>query len=970
MTAAASTDEIRQVRGSTSLVLSDAALAWIVSSGSVAVFGVNLEAGQPIGARRKLFSCTAGEGLFAGLDAAGSRKGLMIVGLGDAMVRQVSLSAWLQENPNDVSVKLNAWATRLADVLRGTGSTIHSDPYGIGKVRLEAGQAARSAAQELVWVRVLSGTLAVPGASGRTITSADGWLPVNDRYALQAEVVTELEFVGFDQLTNVHEISAAVSSLHALCFQSLAARQAAEEEREARRLQECRRLLAVDTSAAIRGLTQILKPTTDLPVRDTPLLTALAVLEPHLGFTFSACAPGEVDTAGLQTVDVVATRSRIRIRTVTLTPGWWSRDGGHLLAYRGAERRPVALYRVVGWLGLSARYMLFDPVERTTIPVDREVAASLSTDAVTFIRPLPDRGTSSLRALVNFTLRRHWRECLLLVLLAGMAALLGMLQPMATQQLIDQAIPEGDHRAVFDMAIGLLVMAVGATALSVSQGLVSLRLTTLASAGLQSAVFDRLLRLPQSFFRRYSTGDLANRAMMVTAIGSQLNGAALAALLSGLMSLVNLWLCYQYSSHLAWIAVLAAFVSAASATAFSWLIRSKALKLGRLSGIQDGLSVQLINGISKLRVSGAEQRAFNFWSRNYAEQLSLTDDVQKLTNISIIVSRAVQSGSVTFLFFYAASSLTGGGTSTSAGVSVALTMGTFLAFYGAFHAVVNGVVGFSSQLVDVMDSWAKRDMITPLLEAQPENLEGSINPGIITGHVHLDRVVFRYQPEAPLILNGVSIDIRPGEFAAIVGPSGCGKSTIFKLLLGFDVPESGKVYVDDQDLATLDKAAVRRQLGVVLQSGRINAGSIFDAIAIGGRVNLEQAWEAARDAGFEGDLKAMPMGMHTVVPEGATTLSGGQRQRLLIARALVRNPRVLMFDEATSALDNQTQEIVSASLRRRRVTRIVIAHRLSTIRDADRIFVIDGGVVRQSGTFDDLMNEDGLFRRLASRQLA
>ncbi|MBS0266664.1 MAG: NHLP bacteriocin export ABC transporter permease/ATPase subunit [Planctomycetes bacterium] len=964
-----SAEVLHHVRGSTSLVLRDATKGWIVASGSVAVFGVNLDGGTPVGARRHLFSCAAGEGLFTGEESRDDSQGLMLVGLGDAVVREVSLPDWIRETPADFAAQLNAWASRLAEVLRSGSSSIHTDPYGAGLVRLEAGQGARSAVQELVWFRVISGAVSVPGAPGRELTAADQWLPLNDHFPLQALVASELEFTRFDHVHEFPLVSRGIQRLQSLCFHALSARQAAEDQREARRLQESRRLLAVDTTDAIRGLTRILAAEDTAPLRDTPLLTAVAALEPHLGFSFSACAPGATDAAQFSTIDMIASRSRVRMRTITLSAGWWLRDGGPLLGYRGEDRHPVALFRQTRWLGLLGWYMLFDPVEQQTMRVTPDIAASIASDAVTFIRPLPDRGTSSLSALVQFTLWRHWRDGLLLVLVAALAAILGMLQPIATQHLIDQAIPEGDRRSLADMAVALMVMAVGGTALSLSQGLISLRLTTLASTGLQTAVFDRLLRLPQSFFRRFSTGDLANRAMMVTEIGSQLNGAALTALLSGLMSLVNLWLCYQYSPQLAWIAVLAAFLSAVFATGFSLSIRQKALRLGRLTGVQDGLSVQLVSGISKLRVSGAEQRAFNFWSRRYSEQLELTDDVQRMTNMSTLLNQAVQSVAVAFLFFQAAGSLSSGISATSVGVSAALTMGTFLAFFSAFHSVIHGVVGFTGKLVDIMDSWAKRDMITPLLEAEPENLEGSINPGTLAGHVQLDRVVFRYQPEAPLILNGVSLEIRPGEFAAIVGPSGCGKSTIFRLLLGFDTPESGKIYFDDQDLATLDKTAVRRQLGVVMQSGRINAGSIFDAIAIGGRVTLEQAWEAARDAGFEADLKAMPMGMHTVVPEGASTLSGGQRQRLLIARALVRNPRVLMFDEATSALDNQTQEIVSASLRRRRVTRIVIAHRLSTIRDADRIFVLEGGTVRQSGTFDDLMEEEGLFRRLASRQM-
>jgi ABC-type bacteriocin/lantibiotic exporter with double-glycine peptidase domain len=177
------------------------------------------------------------------------------------------------------------------------------------------------------------------------------------------------------------------------------------------------------------------------------------------------------------------------------------------------------------------------------------------------------------------------------------------------------------------------------------------------------------------------------------------------------------------------------------------------------------------------------------------------------------------------------------------------------------------------------------------------------------------------------------------------------------------------VAFDGQDLSGLDTAAVRRQIGVVLQSGRIAAGSILDNISVGTHIALEQAWAAVEDAGLADDIKAMPMGLHTVVSEAGTNFSGGQRQRLLIARALVTNPKILLMDEATSSLDNRTQAIVSRSLERRRVTRIVVAHRMSTIQHADRIYVLDRGRMVETGSYDELAKGTGLFARMMARQI-
>jgi len=212
--------------------------------------------------------------------------------------------------------------------------------------------------------------------------------------------------------------------------------------------------------------------------------------------------------------------------------------------------------------------------------------------------------------------------------------------------------------------------------------------------------------------------------------------------------------------------------------------------------------------------------------------------------------------------------------------------------------------------------------------------------------------------------------VTPGQFVAIVGASGSGKSTLLRLLLGFETPDSGDILYQGRSIATLDPVALRRRMGVVLQHGRIVSGSIFDNITGGLPYTHDEAWAAARMAGLEADIKAMPMGMHTQVIEGVSTFSGGQYQRLMIARALIGKPQVLMFDEATSALDNATQALVTASLERLHVTRVVIAHRLSTVRGADCIHVLDGGRLVQSGSYDSLMAADGPFRALARRQLA
>jgi ATP-binding cassette subfamily C protein len=263
------------------------------------------------------------------------------------------------------------------------------------------------------------------------------------------------------------------------------------------------------------------------------------------------------------------------------------------------------------------------------------------------------------------------------------------------------------------------------------------------------------------------------------------------------------------------------------------------------------------------------------------------------------------------------------------------------------------------------------EKIEPILDTKPEYDEYKSNPGNLTGSVEVSHVSFRYQEEDPLVLKDVSIKIREGEYVGLVGPSGSGKSSLLRVLLGFENPETGRVYYDGQDLTKVDIRAIRRQLGVVLQNGKLMSGDIFSNV-VGANINLtlDDAKEAIRMAGLEEDINAMPMGMHTVINEGATTISGGQRQRLLIARAIANKPKIIFFDEATSALDNQTQAIVSESLDSLKATRIVIAHRLSTVMNCDRIIVLDKGAIVEEGSYAELMQLNGVFAELAKRQLA
>jgi ABC-type bacteriocin/lantibiotic exporter with double-glycine peptidase domain len=379
---------------------------------------------------------------------------------------------------------------------------------------------------------------------------------------------------------------------------------------------------------------------------------------------------------------------------------------------------------------------------------------------------------------------------------------------------------------------------------------------------------------------------------------------------------------------------------------------------GRVSA----LVLQLLTGVSKLRVTGAEGRAFAEWAREFAQEKKLALRTGEIENSLQTFASVFPVVSTMVIFWVLLTYVQGPGTSMSPG--------HFIAFYSAFGTFLGQMLELSNAAMSVLLVVPLYERAQPILQALPEVDTTKADPGELSGQIDVDRVSFRYLEDGPLILNDVSIRIKAGEYVAIVGPSGSGKSTLFRMLLGLDVPESGSIYFDGRNLSQLDVVKTRRRMGVVMQSGKIRAGSILDNIIGSAPLTVTDAWDAAKMAGFDQDIEQMPMGMYTMLQQGGLTLSGGQRQRLMIARAIVNKPRVLLFDEATSALDNRTQAIVTASLQQLQATRIAIAHRLSTIQGADRIYVLEGGRLVQAGAYDELSRQSGLFADLIRRQVA
>lgn len=372
-----------------------------------------------------------------------------------------------------------------------------------------------------------------------------------------------------------------------------------------------------------------------------------------------------------------------------------------------------------------------------------------------------------------------------------------------------------------------------------------------------------------------------------------------------------------------------------------------------------GFLLQMISGISKIRVSAAENRFFKQWSENFSQQRRSTFKAQTFNNYLTTFNSAFPA-IITIILYY-----------MMFNCGTQLATGYFIAFMAAFASFQTAIIAFSESLIQLFGIRPIWENLKPILKTIPEYDETKKDIGEIKGNIEVSNLEFRYNDESPMVLRGLSLDIKAGEYVALVGPSGSGKSTLLRLLLGFEKPVNGRIYYNHQDIEKINIRSIRKQLGIVLQDGNLITGSLLDNI-IGTNLNLteEDAWEAAEAVGIADDIRKMPMGMQTVISQGQQTLSGGQKQRLLIARAIVKKPKIIYFDEATSALDNRSQVQIINNLENLHITRVVVAHRLSTIKNCDRIFVIDNGRIVEEGNYQQLIGLGGIFGELAKRQLA
>lgn len=949
-----------QFQGNEPILLNDPSKVWVIHSGSMALFATKVQDGVLMGIRRYLFTLREGQIVFGSTNQQYQMLAVPIEEVQLSLYNRQSLSGLITNTNNVVIPWIENWLNQLGNIISDLAPPNSVKALQQNEFSLNKAEIFQTVGNTIYWVKIKQGTVRYLGFNELILNNTTQIFPICSSTWLEAVDEVQLTIVETSALS-ADDIIEGFTFLHEQLLHLVPILNDLEAQEESQRL-ELRQQL--NDQMITKAFIELASPLNPQQVEefsdDKPLLVAAGAVGKAMGVKICPIANSENLQYLKDPLEAIARASRLRLRRVVLRNNWWENDCGPLIAYITSSNtnneRPVAL------LPTSATsYELFDPVEQKRQKVSESVAATLTPFAHMLYRSLPDKIITA-SDLLRFTLKGQQRDILTIVFTGISVMLLGLLTPGATAVIIDKVIINHESSLLTQIGIGLFVAAIATALLLLTQGLALLRIEAATDVVTQAAVWDRLLKEPVSFFRQYTVGDLQSRVFSISTIRRQLSGRVLINLVSSFFSLFFFGQLLCYSLPLALIALAVAIITFIFTTFFGVILLKRSRPLLECQGELFGHTVQLINGISKLHIAGAEDRAFATWSKNYSQQIKLEGKKRRVEEVIIIFNTVMPTLTNIILFLCVINLFPSNPTSTG------FTLGAFIAFNTAFHSFLQGSASLSNTFTDILQIIPLWKRTQPILETVPEVSLKKADPGKLTGKITINQLTFRYRSDGVLTLNDINICAQPGEFIALVGGSGSGKSTLLRLLLGFENYESGSICYDNQDLSGLDIDAVRRQMGVVLQNTQLQAASIYENIGGGATITLEEAWEAAKASGFADDIMAMPMQMHTVISEGGTNLSGGQRQRLVIARALALKPRILLFDEATSALDNKTQAIVSEYLEKLRVTRIVIAHRLSTIRNADRIYVLQQGRVVQQGNFDELTSQPGLFTQLMARQ--
>lgn len=712
------------------------------------------------------------------------------------------------------------------------------------------------------------------------------------------------------------------------------------------------------------------KDTTLFRPDDFPVVKAFKIVAKNMGGFTIHQLPDKSYEPTKTGVQKLAKDNTVRVREVVLREKWYKEDNGHLIGFYKEDGEidisaeddtsdkliPVALIKNKNASG----YHIIDPTNNVEIPVTKKNVRQIFPMAIMLYKNMTEEKIS-VKTICKFVLMDIKRDIARFVVIGLLCTLIGLITPLITRNFIDNVIPEAARTQAIQICVLVFFCNISSMIGGLAKYFANIRMETKADSDLEAAVMDRLLKLPVDFFKGFSSGDLAARTMTISEIRKMIFNIVLSVFMNFVFSFVYLIQCFRFSGYFAKWGVLFCIFPIVISALFCWLTYKWEKILIECQGKIQGMLHQFLTGIEKIENSHSEKRFFAQWSNEYIRQTKVSYTLGLVAIVNSLIE-SVYPTFISILFYY----LYGRGLKMQA--ITGLTTGTFLAFLNSYSLFQGAFLSVAGALLQIRNVIPLSKRIQPILDAKPE-FESSKPPiEKLKGNIEISHLNFRYSPDSPLVLKDVNMSIKEGEFVAVVGTSGAGKSTLMRMLLGFEKPESGAIFYDSQDISAVDIGSLRRQLGVVLQNDSVMQGTVLQNIVGSSGLKEEDAWEAAKKVSFDRDIDEMPMGMFTMIPAGGATLSGGQLQRLIIARAIIRRPSILIFDEATSALDNLTQQVVRKSLDELNVTRIIIAHRLSTIINADKIYVMKDGEVVEQGKYDELMAKDGYFALLAKRQ--
>ena len=938
--------------GNRPIGLDDPQIAYFVERGSLDVFLTEYEDDHTTSSFKHIVRVDAGRLVFG---VGGDSLIAVAKGLPGCQLRRVRLDSLLRDDIGEALVaQVDAWLAAFAAAVAPTLNRILVSNRLISpgeRLDAEAGCVLTARAQ-VTWIaseghaEFLGTEEPAPNGTGLMPLAPASWLTLSEPVGTTALSSQELHDEGklIPALAEFHRMALSAEQLNRRLLV------ADEANLQVSRAAHRRR----DEEQARQGLFNVLSASQPVAEeQESALLAALELVGTYAGIAFES--PRSTSGAREPSVRDIATVSGVRCREVKLADRWWRHgNSGALLGFQGDDNRPVALLP-----RLAGGYRIVDPVAGTSQRVNEERARKLSRDAWFFYRPLPNDQPVSAQDLLRYAAKNLTGDLVRFVITGCIAGILTIMPAVLVGVLVDRVIPLQAGGLLVQLVVGLVALAAVGTLLMMLQGTALMRLEGRVAARLGAAVWDRLLGLRSNFFRDFTAGDLAARVAVFQTLRDQVSGVVGSAILAVVFLIPAFVIIFAYDPGLGWLSLGIGLVSLLVTVVCGLLQIAPQRRRYAASRELAGALFQFINGIGKLRSSGAEGSAFAFWARKYRGQQQAAMDIGKLSEHVVAFSAAVPALASAALFAFALYK----GTDS-------LAVGDFLAVYVMSMTFYVAIARLGQSFEAIAAIAPGVEQIQPVLEVVPEATPTGDAVVELNGEIQFDHVSFRYDEDGPLNLDDVSLHARPGEFVAIVGATGSGKSTLMHLGLGLQEPSVGAVYYDGRDLANLNKRVVRKQIGVVMQDGALRPGSIADnIIGLSDYLTLDDAWRAAQQAAIADDIEAMPMGMFTMVGDSMATFSGGQAQRIMIAAALVHNPRILFLDEATSWLDAESQRKVMEGIESLAVTRIVIAHRLSTIRKANRIYVLRAGQVVQQGGFDELLAAEGLFRDLMRRQM-